>query len=226
MYVPELYRPPNPAWEIELVRAYPLALLVTNGVDGPTASNVPVILEREPIGAEQQAGMTGLTLVGHMNRENPQWTELARGGRALLVFSGPHSYVTPTLYARTPAAPTWNFTAVQLHGTVRPLPAGPETIRVIQDTVLRFEERFGSDWDMSSSLGYFQQIVPGVGAFRLIPDSVQSMFKLSQEQRPEVRARVCTAFARDDSTRHRRLADLMDEIRGVRRRPSAGEKES
>ncbi|WP_372343069.1 FMN-binding negative transcriptional regulator [Streptomyces sp. KL116D] len=62
--------------------------------------------------------LPGTTLLGHLNRANPHWAALETGSVLLLTFTGPHSYVSPTVYEKSPAAPTWNFTSVHVRGVV------------------------------------------------------------------------------------------------------------
>lgn len=212
MFVPASYRTSDAAAVHELVRSYPLAVLVTaTGSQAPQASHVPVIVRPAPSagGRSAEPDPTAMTVVGHMNRANPHWSCVLAGSRALMVFAGPHGYVSPTVYGYTPAAPTWNFTAVHLTGTISAIPQGSETLDVIRETVAAFESRFGQRWDMSTSAGYFDRLLPGVGAFRMRVDSVQAMFKLSQEQTPEVRGRVTGAFAGSPLGLHRQLAAMM-----------------
>src|SRR3546814_7071149 len=51
-----------------------------------------------------------------MARQNPQWRWFADGGESLIVFHGPHAYVSPTWYERQPAVPTWNYATVHAYG--------------------------------------------------------------------------------------------------------------
>ena len=203
MYVPPEYGPADPAQVREVVSGYPLALLSTNGIGTPYATHVPVIV-RDPDTAD--GGLAGATLVGHMNRANPHWVALSGGVRALLVFAGPHGYVSPTVYGTTPAAPTWNFVSVHVRGTLRPIEDRRASLGVVVATVRALESRFGDSWDMRPSLDYFRRILPGVGAFTVQVESAEAMFKLSQEQTPEIRQRVVRSFASGNAGQ---LAELM-----------------
>ena len=104
-----------------------------------------------------------------MNRANPHWAALETGSVLLLTFTGPHSYVSPTVYEVTPAAPTWNFTSVHVRGVVEKIDSIEETLGVVQSTVRAFEGAFGNGWDMTGSLDYFRSRA-AVGAFRLQGD--------------------------------------------------------
>lgn len=213
MFVPCQYREPGGMWMVDLMRRNPLALLTTGGPAdaAPFATHLPVI--RDPAAPEATDGdLSGTLLLGHMNRKNPHWSALRTGTEALLVFTGPHGYVSPTVYDRTPAAPTWNFTAVHVRGTIEMIPSVEETLEVVTSTVRDFESGLGTGWDMSESLEYFRRIVPGVGAFRMRVTTAEGMFKLSQEQEPDVREKVRQSFAEQHCGRHRETADLMGRL--------------
>ncbi|MEU6381099.1 FMN-binding negative transcriptional regulator [Streptomyces sp. NPDC046909] len=213
MFVPGFYREPESSWMVDLIRGNPLALAVANGSaeNGPFATHLPVIFDPET-SADWSGELPGATLLGHMNRENPQWAALENGGVLLLTFTGPHSYVSPTVYEVTPAAPTWNFTAVHVRGVVEKIDTTEETLEVVEATVRAFEGAFGNGWDMTESLDYFRKIVPGVGAFRFTVTGADGMFKLSQEQPGEVRARVRESFGQSACTYKRATAGLMSRL--------------
>jgi transcriptional regulator len=113
MYVPEAFRETDPDAVCALIAAHPLATLVTHGVDGTlTADHIPFLLDTN-------RGAHG-TLVGHVARANPVWRT---PGPALAIFAGPDSYVSPNWYPSKHehgrVVPTWNYTVVHAHGTLR-----------------------------------------------------------------------------------------------------------
>ncbi|MDN3028494.1 FMN-binding negative transcriptional regulator [Streptomyces sp. S.PB5] len=213
MFVPNFYREPESSWMVDLVRRNPLALAVANGSPekGPFATHLPVIFDPETSG-DWSGDLPGATLLGHMNRANPHWAALETGGVLVLTFTGPHSYVSPTVYEVTPAAPTWNFTAVHVRGVVEKIDSMDETLDVVESTVRAFEGAFGNGWDMTESLDYFRKIAPGVGAFRFTVTGAEGMFKLSQEQPGEVRERVRENFGQSACTYKRETAGLMSRL--------------
>ncbi|GJO37533.1 Protease synthase and sporulation protein PAI 2 [Mycobacterium marinum] len=215
MYERPGYSAIEPAAVLDLLTANPLGLVVT--IDGarPLATHAPVLFSQGPNGVAQaevasgDAPLVGSLLVGHMNADNPQWRGMQKGGRVLVAFQGPHGYVSPSVYGVTPASPTWNFTAVHIAGTLEPIADPESTFELVCDTARRLEARFGHGWRQEPSLDYFRRIVSGVGAFEIQVESVQTMFKLSQEQPPVLRRRVAEHFESSDSVLHQELADLM-----------------
>jgi transcriptional regulator len=111
-----MYRPPHfsedrPEFLHALIRAHPLATIITAGVGGLMANLIPMIL-----------GDDG-TLHGHLARANNQLPALREGAETLLIFQGPQAYVTPSWYASKAehgrVVPTWNYVIVQARGTPR-----------------------------------------------------------------------------------------------------------
>nr|EIF94522.1 hypothetical protein [Streptomyces tsukubensis NRRL18488] len=198
---------------VNLIRENPLALAVANGSpeNGPFATHLPVVFDPET-SADPAGELPGTTLLGHMNRANPHWAALETGSVLLLTFTGPNSYVSPSVYGVTPAAPTWNFTAVHVRGVVEKISSLEESLDVVQSTVRAFEGAFGNGWDMTESLGYFRRIAPAVGAFRLTVTGAEGMFKLSQEQPGDVRRRVRESFGQSACRYRRETAGLMSRL--------------
>ena len=173
------YAAPSEAAVADLVRRNPFALVVSGGTP-PVATHTPVILPGP--------SLRDAVLLGHMARANPQWRSF--GDEVLVVFSGPHGYVSPTAYGYTPAVPTWNYAAVHVTGAVEVVTDRAETLAVVEETVRAAESWRSPRWDMTSSRETFRSLVDGVVAFRVHVRTVQSNFKLSQDMPSDVRARV------------------------------------
>ena len=109
MYAPPYNRVEERRELLEFMRANRFALLVTATGGVPLASHLPVTLAED-------AG--GIVIHSHMARPNPQWREFL-DDQVLVVFSGPHAYVSPRWYEATERVPTWNYAAVHAYGSVR-----------------------------------------------------------------------------------------------------------
>lgn len=115
MYQPQHFVESRLEVKHDFVRAHPFGLLVSavNGI--PTANAVPFVLNT----AEKPFGR----LQAHLARSNSQWQDFKRAPDALVVFQGPHAYITPSWYQTKretgKAVPTWNYAMVQVRGKVR-----------------------------------------------------------------------------------------------------------
>jgi transcriptional regulator len=114
MYLPAAFREERLEVLHALIRAHPLATLITAGGDGLIANLVPFILV--------DAGDKG-TLRAHVAKANDQVNALQTGSDTLVVFHGPEAYITPSWYASKRehgrVVPTWNYAVVQVRGTPR-----------------------------------------------------------------------------------------------------------
>jgi len=95
-----------------LIRAHPLATLITAGSGGLMANLVPFTL----VDTNDKG-----TLRCHIAKANPQINALRAGAETLVVFHGPQAYITPSWYASKKehgrVVPTWNYAVVQVRGT-------------------------------------------------------------------------------------------------------------
>jgi transcriptional regulator len=214
MHTPGPFRADSAAREACLVRTNPFGLLVSTADGVPVATHVPML--RHPGPSDRPGGrdaLLGATVVGHMARANNHWHSLSAGQRVLAVFSGPDGYVSPTLYRATGVAPTWNYAAVHLTGTVRVIDDAAESLAVLRATIDLVESGFPERWDPESSMHYIERILPGITAFEITVRNVQSTFKLSQDKNPDIQRRVHDHFAASPQGRHRELASLMADVR-------------
>ncbi|MFS0893649.1 FMN-binding negative transcriptional regulator [Microbacterium sp. 179-I 3D3 NHS] len=169
-----------------VVEANPWATIVSSGADGLVASHYVVLLDE---------ARDDLTVVGHVGR--PDDLIHGMGERELLVvFQGPHGYVSPGWYGDAPAVPTWNYVAVHLSGVPEILSA-EENLEVLDRLVERFEGRMPDPrlmWERPNDPEYVQRLASGTVGFRLTPTRVVGKRKLSQNKPAEVVDAVIAAL--------------------------------
>jgi hypothetical protein len=100
------------------------------------ATHLPLVVKDE--------GEHGL-LEGHFAHANPHWKLLA-GQETLVVFSGPHTYVSPTLYAEPLSVPTWNYIAVHAYGTLSLVEDEPGKDALLAGLIDAHEPAFAEKW--------------------------------------------------------------------------------
>lgn len=168
MYRPTAFRLDDPALAVEIMRAHPFATVVSLREGEPFASPLPLLYAD---GA----------LWGHTARANPHGRSLD-GARVLVLFHGPHAYVSPRWYA-DPAdnVPTWNYVTVQVHGVARVLDRDA-TRDVLVRLVAQEEARFEAPWQVAPAV--LDELIDGVTGFRVDIDRIEAKGKLSQNRAP------------------------------------------
>lgn len=212
MYVPEAFRLDEPALIARVLREYDFALLVS-AVEGgsPVATHLPFTYDaaRGPMGV----------LTAHMARANPQWRDFpalkSAGREALVVFQGPHGYVSPRAYAPGAAVPTWNYVAVHAYGTPEVIEE-PEAQRLALERLVEAHETGAPvPWSLDGEdEAFVARMMRGIVVFELPLRRIEAKAKLSQNKGPEDRRGVIAALrARGDDV-SADLADWMLDLNG------------
>ncbi|KJQ55816.1 FMN-binding negative transcriptional regulator [Microbacterium sp. SA39] len=191
-----------------VIEANPWATVVSSSDDGLVASHYAVLLDD---------GRDDLTIVGHVGR--PDDLIHGIGERELLViFQGPHGYISPGWYGDVQAVPTWNYTAVHLSGVPEIL-SDEENLEVLDRLVARFEARMPDPrlmWERPNDPAFVQRLAAGTVGFRLTPTRVVAKRKLSQNKPAETIETVITALYEDGPYANPALAAEMRRAQDAR----------
>jgi len=197
MYNPKAFQIEDPAVATEFMRRHNFAVIVTS-VDGcPQASHLPFIVDTSGAGLP--------TLFAHLARANPQWQTFDGAREALVIFQGPHAYVSPSLYEVHPAVPTWNYQAVHAYGIPRVIQATDETRAHVLALVHQHEATQPHPWQPGLPEDFIAGRLHEVVAFRMDITRVEAKFKLSQNRPAADRENVTATF---ESSNHPSLRDL------------------
>lgn len=160
-----------------VIAANPWATITSSTADGLVASHYAVLLDD---------ASDDLTVVGHVGRPD----DLIHGlgdGEILIVFQGPHGYISPGWYGDVAAVPTWNYTAVHLSGVPEILSAD-ENLAVLDRLVDHFESELPDPrrmWERPNDAAFIERLAAGTVGFRLTPTRVVAKRKLSQNKPAE-----------------------------------------
>jgi len=206
MYVPGHFAENDSAVLHGLIRDHSFGLLISVVDGAPFATHLPFLLDTE-VGAE--AGPHG-TLVAHMARANPHWQAFADGVDSLVVFQGPHGYITPSWYAPGNNVPTWNYVAVHAYGVARVID-DPAAARAVPERLTALHESgFAEPWQLADQDPRFLDgMLRGIVAFEIPIARLEGKAKLSQNKTPADRAGVIAALATTGRADDHALAWMM-----------------
>ncbi|MFN2582067.1 MAG: FMN-binding negative transcriptional regulator [Candidatus Dormibacteria bacterium] len=151
---------------------------------------------------------------GHFSGEDPQAADIERRSRVLLIFDGPHGYISASWYrpVLTNTASTWNHISVHVHGVAEPL-EGDDALDVLRRTLDQHEAEETDPWRLEGeSLTRARGLVAGVRAFRLRADRVEAKAKMSQDKPRAVITRVIETLDRPGPHANSALADTMRRV--------------
>lgn len=184
MYLPQAFREDRLDVQHGLIRAHPLGWLVSAGPGGLMANPVPFMLYP----GEGERG----TLRAHLARANPQLEELRQAAECMVIFQGPHAYVSPSWYPSKQESgkvvPTWNYATVHAWGTPRVVDGadGPAWLRrQIADLTAMQEAPRPAPWAVEDAPeDYLAAMIRGIVGVEIPIARIEGKWKVSQN-RPE-----------------------------------------
>jgi transcriptional regulator len=208
MYSPRFNQVHDRGILLETMRAHSFATLFgpVSGEpagDSVAATHLPLVIKDE--------GEHGL-IEGHFAKANPHWQFLA-GRETLVVFVGPHSYVSPALYTEHLSVPTWNYIAVHACGTLSLVDDDPGKEALLADLIARHDPAYLEHW-RGLPEGFRRTMLAGIMGFRIPIACIEGKFKLSQNRAPEERRNVHAAQS-VGSPEERVLARWMERLLGA-----------
>src|SRR5579859_3312963 len=110
MYIPRRYEEKDKEKVFGFIRENSFGILISIKDGVPIGTHIPLHLEKDEEGRD--------ILMGHISKGNEQKHTLTDGTKVLVIFAGPHAYVSPRWYTKL-NVPTWNYIAVHVYGTVK-----------------------------------------------------------------------------------------------------------
>lgn len=201
MYIPEFNREEDRATILAFMRANPFAILVSNIDSVPFATHLPLLIE--------DAG-DHIVVQGHMAKANAHWKSMKEGEESLIIFHGPHAYISPSLYENRESVPTWNYAAVHVYGEPT-LFTDEESLRAtLHRMVDTFESSYMAQWSGLSDQ-YQSRMMKHIVGFDIKVKRLEAKFKLSQNRTKGEQSRVIQALNQSKDSNISGVAQLMQQ---------------
>ena len=192
----------------QLIRARPLATIVTLGSAGLNANHIPFELSAEPAPLG--------TLRGHVARANPLWRDFSENIDALIIFHGPQAYVSPSWYPTKQATgevvPTYNYIVVHAYGRLQII----DDPRWLGGLVTRLTERFeaarAEPWHVTDAPdGFIENQLRGIVGIEIVISKLLGKWKASQNRPVVDREGVVKGLSGSNDADSLALAELVRE---------------
>ena len=175
MYLPPQFNAPDRAHATALMREYPFATLISNDDEGfPFVTQLPLHLDERPGGE--------LVLLGHCAKPNPHWRYLQARPEALVVFHGPHAYMSPSVYPDLARVPTWNYLTVHCRVRAQAIDGEARKDALLKALIGDHEPAYAAQW---RALGeeFAHKLLAGIVAFELHVQKLECKLKLNQHRK-------------------------------------------
>jgi transcriptional regulator len=189
----------------DIIQQHSFGTLVSSGPNGLEATHLPFLLDR----TRGEKGM----LLAHMADFNAHWRHLEAASEVLVIFSGPHTYISPTWYTSRRNVPTWNYVAVHAYGRVK-LVEEKNLIDQWSRMASKYEQQRPQGWSLQElpekQLRSFLDVCVG---FEIEVTRLLCQRKLSQNRSSEDRRGVIQGLKADGAPDGLAVAELMERDR-------------
>ncbi len=218
MYLPTHFEETRVDVMHALMRAQPLALLVTLSDAGLQANPLPFLIDPEPTPFG--------TLRGHVARANPLWRDSRLDVDSLVVFQGPQAYVSPSLYPAKvehgKVVPTWNYVTVQARGRLRAIDEVAWVRALVQRLTDTHEAVRAAPWAVRDAPGdYIATMLRAIVGVEIVLTGLVGKWKVSQNRGTADRQGVARGLLQSAATSGDAEAAQMARLVGLGGAPSA-----
>ena len=198
MYIPSSNKVADIQKAFNLIEANGFATIITQTNGTPWASHLPVLLDAHN-------GNYG-ELRSHMAKANDQWQHFSSSQEVLVIFSGPHSYISPSWYAAKVTVPTWNYATVHVYGIPKIVDDRDSLRKILDDTTTKYEKHMEQPWRMDLPEDSIDNLMKAIIGFTISITKIETKFKLGQNRSAEDQERMLNALNSSPSLAAQELA--------------------
>lgn len=197
MYIPSSFQVTETEIIYDFMEKNSFAIVFSQKDNIPFATHLPLSLDRN-----------GGCLYGHMAKANSHWHSIEN--EVLVVFSGAHTYVSPSWYETNQAVPTWNYVAVHVYGKFELIEDNNQLMTILNDSVSIYESPMPNPWNMSKAdSNFINNLSKGIVGFKIVITKAEGKWKLSQNHTKERQERVIKALESQGDENSKQIAELM-----------------
>ncbi|NRD78013.1 FMN-binding negative transcriptional regulator [Bacillus sp. BRMEA1] len=197
MYIPKHFQLDDKEIIYDFIENYSFATLFSQHNGEPYATHLPLIFNKEEN-----------ALYGHFARPNQQWTDI-ENQQILVVFQGPHCYISPSWYESMKAVPTWNYVSIHLYGKMEILEEQQIIFDSLNDMVNKYESPDSLYHLRNVEPSFLEGMSKGITAFKIHITKIEAKAKLSQNHPVERQELIIKQLESISSQDHIQIASLM-----------------
>lgn len=199
MYIPKYFRVTDINEVESLIQKNSFGTLVTTKQEKPIATHIPLELKKKS---------DEYYITGHMAYGNPQWKTFHTCESALVIYQGPHAYISSSWYGHE-NVPTWNYQSVHIYGKPRILEQ-EELKQDLAQLLEKYEQHRENPvlWETLSSQ-LLESELKGIVGFQIKVEEIQAAYKLSQNRNKEDYQRIIKQLIKEGHPDSYQMAEVM-----------------
>ena len=200
MYIPKYFRITDNETINKIIDTYSFATVISQHNNEPYATHLPLVLNKMEN-----------ALYGHFARPNKQWTDIENQS-VLVIFQGPHCYISPTWYETSNTVPTWNYVSVHVYGKLEIISDEKESMNSLRGLVSKYEPGDSPYHLNDVEPDVINALNKGIVPFKIHISRIEAKGKLSQNHSKERKQLVIGKLENSPGENEKQIASLMREI--------------
>jgi transcriptional regulator len=203
MYVPKAFEESDLNKLHNLILNNNFGILFNQTEDGPFATHLPFMIDA----ARGEFG----TLIAHFAKANSHWQLFDSSQEVLVVFQGPHSYISPSWYENKVTVPTWNYAVTHVYG-IPEITHDKEKKRAMVAQLVHYHEADRENpWDIESAEPVMDAELDHIVGFEIPISRIEGKYKFNQNRTLADQTGVAEALQDSVHENESQVASIMNE---------------
>ena len=179
---------------IAFMKENSFAIITAIGETYPVATQVPLFIDINEEGK--------IFLTGHIMRKTDHHKAFEKNDLVLVLFTGPHTYVSASWYNNPQTASTWNYMTVHAKGKITLLDEAA-TYEAIKNITDKYEGKETAAAFHKMEDDYIASMLKPIVAFSIEVETIDNVFKLSQNRDEQSKKNIIEALQQrpDDNSK-------------------------
>lgn len=201
MYIPKFFQIDDFKEIEQFVKSNSFGMIITEKHGKPLATHLPLILQKKG---------DDYYISGHIAKGNPQWKTLNGNSNVLIIYQGPHAYVSSSWYEKE-NVPTWNYQAIHLYGEATVL-SEQETMDDLKTLLAKYEQYRENPvlWDNLAESTQMQ--AKAIIGFKVKINKVEAAYKMSQNRNEQDYNNIIKKLEDEHNSSSNAVANIMRDI--------------
>ena len=188
---------------IEFMKQHSFAILIGSSDNIPAATQIPILIE-------EREGK--IFLKGHFMRNTDHHKAFEANANALCIFTGPHSYVSASLYTNQQTASTWNYMSVHVRGKIKFI-GEDKLMEMLEELTAHFEGEHSPSSYVHLPVEYVEKLSKAIIGFEIEAKEIDGVFKLSQNRDEKSYDNIVSHLKSSESDA--KLGEIMEQRRSI-----------
>ena len=199
MYKFDYYTEKDQQTVIDFMKENSFALITGMGEKYPVATQIP-------LGVEVQDGK--IFLRGHLMRKTDHHLGFEKNNHVMVIFTGPHCFVSASWYTDPSMGSTWNYMTVQAKGKISFLDeeSTRQAVKMVSDKYVGTQTTSSFD---NLPKEYIDHMVKAIVGFTIEVESMENTFKLSQNRDEASQRNIIEQLMKRGDEHSRKIAKEM-----------------